>query len=423
MNAPADIRIADLASPVFSDLERQAMDSAPPVEMSEEHVLAAARQATGLESFGAADFRERLRIWLQSFDEDRGLNALGRAGALNQAIRYAAARLRVEDLMARHPEILGTEIDRPLIIAGLPRSGTTHLVNVLATHPELRSMPLWESMEPVPKSDELSFEPNDTNPRYRRCVEMWHILTHVLAHWSAMHEMAPDHVHEEVELQCLDFASYMPEWLARVPRWQQYYFDRDQTPHYRYARRVLQAMTWLKGPNRWVMKSPPNMENLRAVFAVYPDARVIITHRDPVAVIQSTVTMLAYWDRIRRTSTDLPGLAAYWIRRLERLLSACVRDRDAMPAGQVQDVLFHEYMADQRATVERALRLAELPMTVEAERRLDDYLAANPRGRLGRVIYDLPRDFGVDVGALRRRFQFYYDRFAVERERVSGEQP
>jgi hypothetical protein len=421
MSSTADIRIEDLAEPVFSDLERQAMQSAPPVDMSVEAVLAAARALTGLEEFGAPDFEERLRVWLQSFDEDRGLNALGRAGAHGQAVRYAAGRLRVEDLISRHPEILEVRIDRPVIIAGLPRSGTTHLVNVLATHPELRSMPLWETMEPVPKPDELSFEPNETNPRYRRCVEMWQILTHVLTHWSAMHEMAPDHVHEEVELQCLDFASYMPEWLARVPRWQQYYFDRDQTPHYRYARKVIQAMTWLKGPNRWVLKAPPNMENLPALFAAYPDARVIMTHRDPVAVIQSAVTMVAYWDRIRRTSTDLPGLAAYWIRRIERLLRACVADRDAVPAAQVQDVLFHEYMADQRATIERALRLAELPRSDEAEGRMDDYLRANPRGKLGRVVYDLKGDFGVDIGALRRRFQFYYDRFPVQREAVRGE--
>jgi hypothetical protein len=421
MSSAADIRINDLAEPVFSDLERQAMASAPPVEMSADAVLAAARALTGLEDFGPPDFEERLRIWLQSFDEDRGLNALGRAGAFNQAMRYAAGRLRVEDLVSRHPEILEVNIDRPVIIAGLPRSGTTHLVNVLATHPDLRSMPLWETMEPVPEAHELSFEPNDRNPRYKRCVEMWHILTHVLSHWSAMHEMAPDHVHEEVELQCLDFASYMPEWLARVPRWQQYYFDHDQTPHYRYARKVIQAMTWLKGPNRWVLKAPPNMENLPALFATYPDARVIMTHRDPVAVIQSAVTMVAYWDRIRRTSADLPGLAAYWIRRIERLLRACVRDRDAMPAGQVRDVLFHEYMADQAGTIDRAFRHSQLPKTPASRRGVSEYLEANPRGKLGRVIYDLHGDFGVDIGALRRRFQFYYDRFPVQREPIHGE--
>jgi hypothetical protein len=416
-----DIRITDLANPVLSEEEQQAIASARPVEMSVDAVLQAARAATQLTNFGSDDFVERLGVWLQSFDEDKGLNLLGRAGAWDQTVRYAINRLRVEDLVSRHPEILRVKIDRPLIIAGLPRSGTTHLVNILASDPRLRSMPLWETMEPVPLETELSFEASSNNPRYRRTIEMWHVLTHVLKHWSAMHDMAPDHVHEEVELQCIDFSSYMPEWLARVPRWQRYYFEHDQTPHYAYARKVLQAMTWLHGPDRWVMKSPPNMENLPALFATYPDATVIITHRDPVAVIQSAITMVAYWDRIRRTEADLPGLAAYWIDRIERLLRACVRDRDSVPEGQVIDVLFHEYMADQRRTIERVYAQAGLPLTAAASERIDAYLNANPRGKYGRVVYDLKGDFGVDVAALRRRFQFYYDRFPVQHEPVFGE--
>jgi Sulfotransferase family len=419
-----DIRITDLASPVLSDLEKHAMASARPVEMDIETMLAAARAETGLTDFGPDDFRERLAVWLKSFDEDRGLNALGRASVYDQTLRYAVGRLRIEDLLARHPEILQVKIDRPLLIAGLPRSGTTHLVNVLGTSPELRSMPLWETMEPVPKEAELSFEDSEKNPRYRRCIEMWQILTTVLRYWSAMHEMEPDHIHEEVEIQCYDFSSYMPEWIARVPRWQDYYYRHDQTPHYAYARKVIQAMTWFKGPNRWVMKSPPNMENLPAVFATYPDATVVITHRDPVAVIQSAVTMVAYWDRIRRKDSggaSLAGLAEQWIGRIERLLRACVRDRDTVPQARVIDVMFHEYMADQRGAIDTIYRTAKLPRTAEVERRINEYLTANPRGKLGRVIYDLQGDFGVDVAALRRRFQFYYDRFPVKQEPVLGE--
>ena len=338
------------------------MASARPVAMDMETMLAAARAETGLNDFGPDDFRERLAVWLKSFDEDQGLNALGRAGVYDQTLRYAVGRLRIEDLLARHPEILQVKIDRPLLIAGLPRSGTTHLVNVLGTNPGLRSMPLWETMEPVPKADELSFESSDNNPRYRRCIEMWQILTAVLRYWPAMHEMEPDHIHEEVEIQCYDFSSYMPEWIARVPRWQDYYYRHDQTPHYAYARKVIQAMTWFKGPNRWVMKSPPNMENLPALFATYPDATVIITHRDPVAVIQSAITMVAYWDRIRRKDSgraSLASLAEQWIGRIERRLRACVRDRATVPQDRVIDVMFHEYMADQRGTIDKSLPRGE----------------------------------------------------------------
>jgi len=416
------IRITDLAKPVLSEVEQRLVDSAPEVTLSVDAVLKAASERTGLSDFGAEDFRERLALWLRLADEDHGLNRFGRAATLEQLLRYAACRLRIEDLLARHPEILRIQIDRPIIVSGMPRSGTTHLVNALATSPVLRSMKLWEATEPVPLPGEpVSFEENAGNPRYTRSVEAWRILTSVLEHFPAMHDMAPDHIHEEVELQSPDFSSYVPDWLFRAPAWQRYYFSHDQAPHYAYGRKVLQAMTWYKGPNRWLMKSPPNMENLAAILEVYPDATMIIAHRDPVAVIQSAITMIAYWDRIRRTEADLPGLAALWIDRVETTLRRCVQDRERMPEDRTMDVLFHEYMADEKGTIERAWRLAGLPVTDEAARRIDAYLASNRRGRHGQVVYDLHGDFGVDVPALRRRFQFYYDRFPVAREKVTGE--
>lgn len=418
-----DIRITDLAAPVYSELEKQVIGSAKPVTMSEEAVLGAAQDAAGLTDFGPEDFRERLHVWLQSFDEDRGLNALGRSMVFDSMVRYAKNRLKIEDLLKRHPEILQIELPNPIIVSGLPRSGTTHLVNILASHPELRAMELWETNEPVPQPDEMIFESTPENPRYQRSNAIWYLMNEVLKYWPAMHDWAPGHVHEEVELQCFDFSSYMPDWQARVPRWQQYYADHDQTLHYQYARKVVQMMTWFKGPNRWVMKSPQNMENLKPLLATYPDATVVLTHRDPVAVLQSAITMMAYLDRLRRdpADLDLPGLAEYWINRIERLLRACVRDRDRLPPGQVIDVMFHEYMADETGIVEQVCVAAALPLTAAARTAFAAYLVANPRGKHGRIRYDLHGDFGVDIAALRRRFQFYYDRFPVKKEPVNGD--
>ncbi len=419
--APA-IRIADLARPVLTDMQVAAIAAAPPVAMEVEAVLAAARAATGLADFGAPDFRERLAIWLAAFDADKGLGPLGRAGLFGDCVRYASTRLRAEDIHRRHPEIADVAIDRPIMIAGLPRSGTTHLVNILAADPRLRSMPLWETMEPIPADDAPAVPGED--PRFTRTRAMWGQFEAIVPLMPAMHEMAPDHVHEDIELQGADFSSYLPEWLSRPYAWRDYYAAHDQTPHYAYGRRVLQAMTWLRGPNRWVMKSPPHMENFGPLLATYPDATVIVTHRDPLAVIQSAVTMLAYGDRIRRTlPIDLKELADYWIDRIEMLLRACVRDHDLLPPGRSMDVLFHEYMADQKAVIRRAYALADLDLTPEAEAAIDRYLAANRRGKHGQVAYDLAGDFGVDIGALRERFAFYYDRFPVRRERMAGEAP
>jgi hypothetical protein len=139
-----------------------------------------------------------------------------------------------------------------------------------------------------------------------------------------------------------------------------------------------------------------------------------------VAVIQSAITMLAYGDRIRRRAIDLGELASYWIERIEHLLRACVRDREAVPAARSLDVRFHEYMADQKAVIRRVYAMSGLPLA-EAESRIDGYLAANPRGKHGQVAYDLAGDFGVDVAALRKRFGFYYERFGVRSEPTTGE--
>ncbi|MHB9879335.1 sulfotransferase family protein [Pacificimonas sp. ICDLI1SI03] len=411
------ILIDDLAHPELTRMQRDAIAAAPEVHMDVEAVLGAARAATGLRDFGEDDFKERLAVWLRSFDEDGGLGPLGRATLFGECVRYASTRLRIEDLFRRHPEIGEVDIDRPIMVAGLPRSGTTHLVNILATDPRLRSTPLWETMEPIP----VPGEAGEPDPRHVRTREMWGGFEAVLPLMPAMHEMAPEHVHEDIELQGPDFSSYLPEWLSRPYRWRDYYDAHDQTPHYRYARRVMQALTWLRGPNRWVVKSPPHMENLPALMRVHPGAVVPITHRDPVAVLQSAITMLAYGDRIRRSRIDLTELAEYWIDRIERLLRACVRDRDVVPDDQSIDILFHEYMADQKATVARVYAKADLELTTEAEARIDGFLADNPRGKHGRVSYDLIGDFGVDIGAVRERFQFYYDRFPVKRETVKGE--
>ena len=411
------IRIDDLGNPILTDLQRQAIASVPAVTMDEAAVLSAARDATGLSDFGSEDFRERLRIWLQSFEEDQDLGPLGRAGMFADAVRYASNRLRLEDLLQRHPEILDQPIDRPIIIAGLPRSGTTHLVNILASDPRLRSMPLWESMEPIPAADDKPIVAGE-DPRYTRTREIWGQFEQILPLMPAMHEMAPDHVHEDIELQALDFSTYLPEWLSRPYRWRDYYYAHDQTPHYAYGKKVLQALTWMRGPDRWVMKSPPHMENLLPLRTTYPDATFVITHRDPLAVLQSAITMIAYGDRIRRRRIDLKELADYWIGRIEHLLLACVRDRDSMPADQTIDVLFHDYMDDQQSVIKRVYAMAQLAMTTEAEQQIDHYLSANPRGKHGKVSYDLDGDFGIDIPALRKRFGFYYDRFPVAQENL-----
>jgi hypothetical protein len=415
--AAKEIRIEDLARPVLSpaQLGAQAYAEKNPVVFSEPVLLEAARRQTGLTDFGADDFRARLRVQLQSIEEDGDLNALGRIGVWSNLLRYLCNRLRLEDLLRRHPEILELRIERPIIVVGMPRSGTTHLLNLLAADTRQRSLPYWESLEPVPVPGEGPGR-DGRDPRWLRCQRSYEQMLAQMPLIAAMHDMPPEHIHEEIELQELDFSSYLLEWLCRPPRWRDHYLSLDMRPHYAYLKKALQALTWLRGPSRWVLKSPQHLEQLLPLLETFPDAVIAITHRDPVSVIRSAITMLGYGDRMRRRRVDLEGLAAYWTARVEQLLGACVRDRDKLPAEQTLDVLFHEFMADDVGMVARIYERAGLPMTREARAQLDAFMAEHPRGKHGQLRYDLRGDFGIEPAELRRRFDFYLERFPVRVE-------
>ena len=343
----ADIRISDLASPVLTPAQAAAVAHAEKqrVRFDVETILGTARAKTGLANFGADDFRARLAIQCRSIEEDVDLNPLGRLGVFANVLRYAENRLRFEDLLRRHPEILETPIERPLIVAGMPRTGTTHLLNLIGADTRLRSLPYWESMEPIPAPGQGPGR-DGRDPRWTRCNESYLQMVANMPLIVAMHDMPPEHIHEEIELEELDFASYLLEWLCRPPRWRDHYLALDQRPHYAYMKRVLQALSWLRGPRRWVLKSPQHLEQLLPLLDTFPDATIAITHRDPVSVIRSAITMIGYGDRMRRTRVDLAGLADYWIGRVDKLLGACLRDRDKLPTAQTIDVPFDEFMAD-----------------------------------------------------------------------------
>jgi hypothetical protein len=412
-----EIRIADLAAPVLTDEQRAAIARAAaiPVTLSEDAVLAAAARQTGLSDFGADDFRPRLRAWLDAVNADHRLGPIGRLGLFGQCVRFLSNRLRLEDLVRRHPGILAVGIRAPIVVAGLPRSGTTHLLNLLAADARLRSLPYWEALEPVPVPGEGPGR-DGRDPRYLRCQAQYEQAAARLPLLRAMHDMPPEHVHEEVELLDLDVASYQLEWVCMAPGWRDHYLGLDMRRHYAYLKKALQALQWLRGPDRWVLKSPQHLEQLLPLHETFPDATIVLTHRDPVAVIQSAITMMAYGERMRRTRIDLRALADYWVDRVERLLRACVRDRDRLPAARAVDVLFHEFMADDLGTVERIYARAGLPMTDEARAAMTAFLAENRRGKHGRVVYDLRADFGLDPSEVRERFRFYFERFAVRPE-------
>lgn len=411
------IDIADLVRPVLTPEQQAAVAAAEAckVVLEEDAVLEAARRSTGLSDFGSEDFRHRLRLWLECTREDEDLTELGRGMIYGLAVNYAANRLRIEDIVKRHPQILNVTIDRPIIVAGLPRGGTTHLQNFLSADQRLRSLPMWEATCPVPGPEDAPTA-SDPNPRRTRAIAAWNQFDALLPYTKSIHEMSPDYVSEDIELQCLDFGSYYLEWRIHAPRWRDFYLATDHTPTYRYLKKALQVLTYLRGPNRWVLKCPQHMEQLLPLFEVFPDATVAIAHRDPVASIQSALVGVCYISRITRRTIRANEIAAYWIDRYRRLLQAFVSDRTRVPDGQIVDVYFDRLMAAPMEILEEIYAKAGLPLTEAVRELMIRFLDDNPRGKHGQIVYDLKRDFGLVGDDIRGQFQFYYDRFPVRIE-------
>ena len=407
----AVVQLDDLAEPRFSPEAEQirelmaAMAADCPLDAEALHQKA--RADTGLDDFGADDYRERLDVYLAALHEITDMHGPGIVNFYSQLLQLLKNRLLLTDLLTRHPEIHDIELLPPVVIAGLPRSGTTHLHNLLAAAPTFRTLPYWESVEPFPLPNEVGVQPDPRRVRMDAAVGFMDV---VMPHFRLMHEMTTEHVHEEIQLLANDFSTMLFETLGHVPRWRDYYLSHDQTPHYEYLATQLKALQFLRGGRRWLLKSPQHLEQLRVLDDVFPGVIVVVTHRDPVPIVLSMIAMITYSARMHRSHVPVDQIATYWVERLQLMLDALVRDRDVIGPDRSADVRFDDYMADELGVAEQVYALAGEAMAVETRRSISDYLSGHQRGRLGRVATSCEM-FGLDETDLHERFRPYVERF------------
>jgi hypothetical protein len=380
---------------------------APDCPLDADAMHAKARTETGLDDFGADDYRDRLEVYLAALQDVPGLHAAGIVNFHTQIVQWLKNRLLLTDLLTRHPEIHDIELEPPVVIAGLPRTGTTHLHNLLAAAPTFRTIPYWESNEPFPLPSESGMVPDPRRTRMDIAVEVMNL---VMPHFPLMHEMTTDHVHEEIQLLANDFSTMLFETLGHVPRWRDYYLSHDQTPHYEHLATQLKALQFLRGGRRWLLKSPQHLEQLPVLNAVFPGVVVVFTHRDPMPVVLSMLAMLTYSARMHCYPVPVQEIAASWIDRLELMLNALVRDRDLLPPERSIDVRFDDFMADETGVASRIFDLAGEPVSDEVRVAIEGYLAGHQRGRLGRIATSAEM-FGLDEDDMRARFSRYAQRF------------
>lgn len=362
---------------------------------------------TGLDDFGADDYRERLDVYLADVRDIAGLTGAGTVNFFSQLLQVLKNRLLLTDLLGRHPEIHDIELEPPVVIVGLPRTGTTHLHNLLGAGPTFRTLPYWEGVEPFPLPSEAGVAPDPRRTRMDMAVE---VMNTVMPHFSLMHEMTTDHVHEEIQLLANDVSTMLMETLCHAPRWRDYYLSHDQTTHYEYLATQLRALQFLRGGRRWLLKSPQHLEQLPVLTSVFPGAVVVCTHRDPLPVVLSMIAMITYSARMHRSPVPVAEIAASWIDRLELMLASFLRDRDLVGPNRSIDVRFDDFMADELGVAEQVYALADEAVTDEARTAMAGYLASHQRNRLGRVATSCEM-FGLDEDDLRERFAPYSQRF------------
>jgi hypothetical protein len=422
---PAPERIHDLVAPEYAPEIAAAFEMVAPLaealDWSPGAILAQAAAETGLDDFGDDLHETPLGVLAPAMIGEGRLSTLGQLSNHSTLVGYARQKLLTADLLRRHPEIHEIEIGRPVIIAGQGRTGTTHLHNLMSSDSSFRTMPYWESVEPVPPLDEQHADhgPDHRNdPRYQRCAETLAGLNTALPYFKRMHDMYPDHVHEEIALLGIAYGGMAPETMAVMPTWRDWYLASDQTPYYEFMKTMLKVLSFLgrgteRDADRWLLKSPQHVERLRELIEVFPDATVVCTHRDPVAVAKSMSTMLTYTSRMSREPERLADVGRYWVDRMTRMFRGMTEQRELVPQGQSIDVRFHEFMADDIGTVRDIYELADHPWEESTEAGMHAYMAEHPRGVHGSVSYHIEEDFGIDPVALARELRFYVDRFDV----------
>ncbi|MBW1852857.1 MAG: sulfotransferase [Deltaproteobacteria bacterium] len=382
------------------------------VKLDENDLLATARRKTGLHEFGDEFFREPLRVLLNALETEANLSAFGRFAARKFILQLLSTRLLIQDMVNRYPEILEERIEKPIIIAGLPRTGTTHLHNLMSQDPDLRFIPYWESLEPILPENQRP-KPGQQDPRINRCEQALKMMQYVLPLFSSMHEITADGAHEEIQLLAIDFSTMLFESMYIVPSYRDWYKANEHTCAYDSLRLSLQVLQWQShGRKRWVLKSPQHLEQFHPLISAFPDASIIQTHRDPVRITASFCTMIAYSQRMNASVVEPLVIGRYWADRVEDLLRASVEDRRKLPEGKILDIRFHEYMADQISMVERVYEFLGQPMTDAASKAIRAFKDANPKGKHGSVLYRL-KDFGLDPDERREALRFYCEFFGI----------
>jgi hypothetical protein len=388
----------------------------------EVRLLAEARARTGLENFGDESFREPLGILLRSLRDEARLNELGQATLRGRILESLETRLKTREWIRCHPEILEEEIAAPLVVVGLMRTGTTMLHRILAADPRHHAAMWWETRFPAPHLDTRWDRPDPRIPAAE--AEVAAILAadprQASIHpWDAL---APD---EEIMLLEHSFLSHVPEAFANVPSYREWITHQDWTPAYDYLKTLLQSLQWQKRQRgevreRWVLKSPGHLGYIDTLFDVFPRARVIQTHRDPVETVPSAASMNhALWAIYGKDDTANVA-AAQWQERLAWGTLRCLESRERHPADRFADIDFRDALRDPIGEIERVYAVFGIERTPAARASMERWQSEHPRDDRPPHAYSLS-EYGLSREGIEEAFARYRAKHITARQAVTDQ--
>ncbi|WP_116364542.1 sulfotransferase family protein [Parahaliea mediterranea] len=407
---------------VAMNTEGSYFDLSAVVPLDEESLLAQARRATGLSDFGDCGnsgdsgedgWREPFRVLLRALEEEAELTLMGRLMARHDIFLWLRTRLMVADLLQRHPQILDEEIRAPMVIVGLPRSGTSILFELLAQDADVGVPQMWEALQPCPPPLAASY---NSDARIGWADKLFTQWNRVAPEFAGMHEMRGDIPAECGLLMAGSFISDHIASLHQTPSYAAWCAGADFAPVYAWHKRILQILQWKNPRRRWLLKAPEHQVHLDTLLATYPDARIVQTHRDPIKCMSSATSLMGTLYRMRSNQPFNAELFENIIMgeataaRLERVMA--LRDAGIIPEANIADSRYQDLMDEPLACIERIYRHFDMPLSAETRAAMLAYLQAKPRGKFGQHRYTVDEERATE----RRYFARYQQRYGVPDE-------
>ena len=361
----------------------------------------------GSDDFGGESWREGLERLCDALAAEGDLTGAGEQMLGYRLGRLLTSRLRIEAWYRAHPEVADERVEGPVFIIGLPRTGTTALSHLLTADPQIRSLRVWESGNPVPPPESAT---RDTDPRIAQAQAGLDLMDQAFPKMKMLYFQTATGATECQDLLGMEFRTSHFDGMAHVPSYTDWVIDCDMVPAYRYHHRTLKLLQSRCPPKLWHLKTPVHMLSLDALDAVYPHAVFLWTHRDPAEVLGSVCSLIAYcrsWVSDRDDSDELGEQQLdVWSEAIRRAIAF----RDKVGEERFGDVFFDGLNRDPVGAVERAYSDVGLTLGDDGRRAMADWAGGHHRGDRGTHEYSLD-EFGLGEQAVRERFSFYLDRF------------